>query len=72
MIMNLPKLTDIDVSGKKVLLRLDLDTEADPNDLRIKASEETLNFLKENGAQIIIIGHKGRPNGVKVDSLSLR
>ena len=70
--MDLPKLTGLDISGKRVLVRLDLDTEPNLNDLRIKASEETLNFLKENGAQIIIIGHKGRPNGVKVDSLSLR
>ena len=60
--MNLPKLTELDVSGKKVLLRLDLDTNPDPNDLRIKASEETLNYLKDNGAEIIILAHKGRPS----------
>lgn len=60
--MDLPKLTDLDVSGKKVLLRLDLDTNPDPNDLRIKASVETLDYLKEKGAQIIILAHKGRPS----------
>jgi phosphoglycerate kinase len=70
--MNLPKVSDIDVSGKKVLLRLDLDTEPDPNDLRIKASEETLNYLKEKGAQIIILGHKGRPDGKVDEGLSLK
>ncbi len=70
--MDLPKLTDINVSKKKVLLRLDLDTEPDPNDLRIKASEETLDYLKEKGAEIIILAHKGRPNGVQDNSLSLR
>lgn len=70
--MNLPKLTELDVSGKKVLLRLDLDTEPDPNDLRIKASEETLDYLKEKGAEIIILAHKGRPDGKVDESLSLK
>lgn len=70
--MELPKLTDIDVSGKRVLLRLDLDTEPDPNDLRIKASEETLDFLKEKGAKIIILAHRGRPEGKVDGSLSLQ
>jgi phosphoglycerate kinase len=71
--MKLPKLTDLDISRKRVLLRLDLDTNPDPNDLRIKSSEETLSYLKENGAsEIIILAHKGRPD-VKVDeSLSLK
>jgi phosphoglycerate kinase len=55
-----------------VLLRLDLDTNPDPNDLRIKASEETLNYLKEKGSEIIIIAHKGRPDGKVDESLSLK
>jgi phosphoglycerate kinase len=70
--MNLPQSTDLDVSGKKVLLRLDLDTDPDPNDLRIKASEETLDYLKEKGAEIIILAHRGRPDGKVDESLSLK
>ncbi|HKC04943.1 MAG TPA: phosphoglycerate kinase [Patescibacteria group bacterium] len=70
--MDLPKLTDLDVSGKKVLLRLDLDTDPDPNDLRIKASEETLDYLKEKNAEIIILAHRGRPEGKVDESLSLK
>lgn len=70
--MDLPKLTDLNVSGKKVLLRLDLDTEPDPNDLRIKASGQTLDYLKEKGAEIIILAHKGRPDGKADESLSLK
>jgi phosphoglycerate kinase len=70
--MNLPKLDSLEVSGKRVLLRLDLDTEPTPNDLRIKASEETLNYLKDKGAQIIIIAHKGRPEGAPNETLSLK
>ncbi len=71
--MNLPKPIDFDVAGKRVLLRLDLDTNPDKDDLRIKASEESLNFLKEKGAsKIVIIGHKGRPNGKPDETLSLK
>jgi len=72
MCMILPKISDLDVAGKKVLLRLDLDTEPDPNDLRIKSSEETLDYLKKKGAQIIILAHKGRPEGKVDESLSLK
>lgn len=61
--MDLPKLQNLDVTGKRVLLRLDLDTTPDLNDLRIKASEETLDYLKEkNASEIIILAHKGRPS----------
>jgi len=70
--MDLPKLDSLDVFGKKVLLRLDLDTDPDPADLRIKASVETLDYLKEKGAQIIILAHKGRPEGKVDESLSLK
>ena len=70
--INLPKLTDLDVANKRVLLRLDLDTEPNSNDLRIKASVETLNYLKDNGAEIIIIGHRGRPDGKFDENLSLK
>lgn len=65
--MDLPKLTDIDVSGKKILVRLDLDTNPDPNDLRIKASRETIDYLRSKNAQIIIIAHKGRPSNEASD-----
>lgn len=68
--MDLPKLQNLDVTSKRVLLRLDLDTDPDPNDLRIKASEETLNYLKEHSAEIIVIGHKGRPTGDRERDIS--
>jgi len=70
--MDLPRLQDADIAGKRVLLRLDLDTDPDPNDLRVKASEDSLNYLKERGSEIIIIGHKGRPDGKVDESLSLK
>ena len=70
--LNLPKITDLDVTNKKVLLRLDLDTNPDLNDLRIKSSYETLDYLKDKASEIIILAHKGRPNGKFDESLSLK
>lgn len=67
--MDLPKLSEEKVKGKNVLLRLDLDVGVDTS--RIESAKDTLNFLVENSAKIIIIGHKGRPNGGRDDSLSL-
>jgi phosphoglycerate kinase len=73
--MQLPKLPDIDVAGKRILLRADLDVPfADgkiEDDTRIQAGLPTIEYLLEKGAsQIIIIGHAGRPQGVD-KSLSL-
>jgi phosphoglycerate kinase len=70
--MNLPKLSDINVAGKKVIVRLDLDTNPDPNDLRIKASKGTIDYLHSKNAQVIIIAHKGRPEGKVDEALSLK
>jgi len=67
--MNLPKLSEEKVKGKSVLLRLDLDVGVDTS--RIESAKETLNFLVENSAKTIIIGHKGRPEGKVVTELSL-
>lgn len=76
--INLPKITEIDVVGKRVLLRLDLDlpaqagTTPDINNLRIKSSFETLDYLKDKASKIIILAHRGRPNGKIDESLSLK
>lgn len=62
--MELPKITDLEVAGKRVLLRLDLDIP--PGDFsRIEAASQTLDYLKENQVEIIILGHRGRPTGDK-------
>ena len=70
--INLPKITDIDVAGKRVLLRLDLDTAPDPEDIRIKSSYETLDYLKDKASEIIILAHRGRSDGKFVEELSLK
>lgn len=67
--MKLPKLSDLNVSGKKVLVRLDLDVDDDYS--RLEFAESTLDYLVKNQAKTIIIGHKGRPEGKPVPELSL-
>lgn len=69
--MILPKISDLEVSGKKVLVRIDLDVPE--NDLtRLEVASETLDYLKGKRAEIIIIGHRGRPEGKVDESLSLK
>ncbi|PIR54818.1 phosphoglycerate kinase [Candidatus Peregrinibacteria bacterium CG10_big_fil_rev_8_21_14_0_10_36_19] len=75
--MNFKKLTDLgDISGKKVLLRVDFNVPLKidgtvQDDTRITASIPTIKFLQEKGAKVIIISHLGRPKGEKSPELSL-
>lgn len=77
--MNYNKKTvrDIDVSGKKVLLRCDFNVPQDKqtgaitSDKRIVASLPTIRYLLENGAAVIACSHLGKPKGEWKDSLSL-
>ena len=60
--MDIKTVKDIkNLRGKKVLLRLDLNTPVIDgvlrDDFRVKKSIPTLNFLRENGAKTIIISH---------------
>jgi len=63
-------ITDIDVKGKKVLLRVDFNVPIEngviTDDNRIMESLRTINYLIENGAKLIVCSHLGRPKG-KVD-----
>ena len=60
---------DLELSGKKVLLRLDLNVPLDKktgeisDDTRIMESLSTINYLCENKAKVIICSHLGRPEG---------
>ncbi len=67
--INLQKLEDVDVAGKRVIVRMDLDVTDDYT--RIETAKDTLKYLVDNKAKIIIIGHKGRPEGKIVKDLSL-
>jgi len=61
---------ELDVKGKKVLLRLDLNVPLNKqtgeisDDTRIMESLSTINYLCENGAKLIVCSHLGRPEGI--------
>ncbi|KAJ8506854.1 hypothetical protein OPV22_007740 [Ensete ventricosum] len=62
-------LTEADLKGKKVFVRVDLNVPLDENlkvtdDTRIRASVPTIKYLIERGARIILATHLGRPKGV--------
>ena len=78
--MNKLSLRDLDVHGKRVLVRVDFNvpTEAHgdhvhiTDDTRMRESLPTINYLRENGAKIILMAHFGRPKGKPVAKYSLR
>jgi phosphoglycerate kinase len=68
-------LVDLDVAGKRVFLRCDLNVPLKDgkitDDGRIRASLPTINLLLEKGASVVIAAHLGRPKGEVKAELSL-
>jgi phosphoglycerate kinase len=71
----MPDLSTIDVAGKRVFLRCDLNVPLKEgvikDDGRIKASLPTIQALLEKGASLVIAAHLGRPKGEAKAELSL-
>ena len=65
------KLTDLDLAGKRVLIRADLNVPVKDgkvtSDARIAASMPTIEHCLKAGAKVMVMSHRGRPEEGKVD-----
>ncbi len=74
--MNVLRMTDLDLKGKRVLIREDLNVPVTDgvvtSDARIRASLPTIKAAKEKGAAVMLMSHLGRPEeGVYAEEFSL-
>ena len=75
--MNKKTIRDVDLTGKKVLIRVDFNVPLDGNtitdDTRIRAAIPTLKYiLEQNPKAVILTSHLGRPKGERNPGMSLK
>ena len=67
---------DIDLQGKRVLMRVDFNVPLDgkkvSDDTRIRAALPTIGHILENGASLVLMSHLGRPKGKVNEEMSLK
>ena len=76
----MPKLSlrDIDVAGKRAFVRVDFNVPQDKttgaitNTARIAAALPTIRYILEEGGSVVLASHLGRPDGQRVEKLSLK
>ena len=68
-------LDDLDVSGRRVLIRVDLNVPVKDGKVsdrtRIERVAPTIRELAEKGAKVVVLSHFGRPKGKRVEDMSL-
>jgi len=67
---------DVDVNGKRVLMRVDFNVPLDEqqhmtDDTRIRASLPTIQYLMEQSCKLVLMSHLGRPKGERRPEMSL-
>jgi phosphoglycerate kinase len=74
--MNKKTVKDIDLKGKRVLMRVDFNVPMAEgkvtDDKRIKAALPTINYVLEQGASLLLMSHLGRPKGGPDPEFSLK
>lgn len=74
--MNKLKIKDLDVRGKRVLMRVDFNVPIKAgvvgDDTRIVAALPSINYVLENGGSVVLMSHCGRPKGEKNMEFSLK
>ncbi len=76
--MNTTSIRDLDLSGKRVFIRVDFNVPLAPggqeitSDKRIRASLPTIQYALDHGAGVVLASHLGRPKGKPNSEMSLK